>query len=126
MDFETVSYNYEKSIANPEHSSESTVFGLLFMVAVFFAGIIFIPMYLNDYWMIAFIATIIIVTVIRSHVVTKSVDREFFDNPDNHSHDDECETCGEIYGPKHISAHPHIRRSAYICRHASGQMDYPR
>lgn len=78
-------------------------------------------------WWLVVIAAVLGLIITTNQITTNSTKRKFFDNPDNHTHDDNCHTCGRVYGPPPASGivSAYIYRMAYVCRHASGEMKYP-
>ena len=121
-----INHEYDKINNGATYASTwSWVFGFVFFPVVIIGGIIFIPMVLNDLWMFGIVGSIVVFTFIRSSVVVDSRKKTFFKNPDIHTHNDDCQTCGVLYGAgNEANLPPYVRRMMRKCRHSTGQLNY--
>ena len=126
MSKERISYEHDR-MNNPIEYSDAASF-ILFMVffIAFIAGGIYITAtMLNVYWSFGFVAAVVLYAIIANQISATTAHQQFFNNPDNHSHDDDCHTCGELYGPQSPNESDYIIQAAHVCRHSAGKMDYP-
>jgi hypothetical protein len=122
-----INFRYDQAINRANYVSIwSFLFSLIFFFVVIIGGIIYIPMILDDLWMFGIVGGFIAFIFIRSNVVVSSRRKRFFNNPDIHTHTDNCPTCGALFGPTRdmSTLPPYVRRMVHKCRHASGQLDY--
>jgi hypothetical protein len=128
MEQDEIDYKYDQMVNSGSHSSNWSFFiSYILFTIIFVGGLILIPMILNDLWMFAIMGGLVVSVFVRSFSISGSRRKEFFQNPDVHTHTDACPTCRNLFGPGHSMAvlPPYVLRMASKCRHASGQMDYP-
>jgi hypothetical protein len=86
--------------------------GFLFFGLFLISGSILITL------LVAILASVVLMFINES--MKTSIDKKFFNNSDNHTHDDACDTCGNpnLFGMEDSYAHP----EQYVCRYKTGEI----